>query len=108
MPSWLESLFNVLFEKFVFPNWESIQKWFFKSPLLVAGLSVVPIFGVLISYGFVLDQGKYLILLFVDILMLLALPVYPVYKLLMAYDVWVLTNRRKAGKESGNMECFWN
>ena len=106
--SWVESLVKVLFDKVMFPNWEKIQNWFIKSPTLVAALSIIPIFGVLISYGVVLDQGKFLLLLFLDILMFLALPLYPFYKLFIAFDAWVLTNRRKAGKEISNMEWFWN
>lgn len=87
---------------------DKIRDWFIQKPFLVALISIVPIFGPIISYGMVLEQIKFLILLFADILMLLLLPVYPIYKLLMAIDVWVLTTRRKAGKEISNMECFWN
>ena len=108
MPSWVESLVKVLFEKLMFPNWERIQNWFIKSPGLVAALSIIPIFGPLISYGVVLDQGKSIIFLFVDIAMLLALPLYPFYKLFTAIDVWFLTERRKAGNQVSTMEWFWN
>lgn len=108
MPPWLEALLETLAEKFLIPNWNRIQNWFIKSPLLVSIISVVPIFGVLISYGLVLDQAKVMIFLFIDILMLFALPAYPFYKLLTAFDVWILTKRRKAGNEISTMEWFWN
>jgi len=108
MPVWLETLLEFLSEKLLLPNWEKIQSWFIQSPLLVAIVSIVPIFGALIAYGLVLDQAKFILLLFADILMFLLLPIYPFYKLFTAIDVWVLTKRRKAGKEIGNMEWFWN
>ena len=108
MPFWLESLLESLSEFVLFPNMDKIRDWFIQKPFLVALISIVPIFGAIISYGMVLEQIKFLILLFADILMLLLLPVYPIYKLLTAIDVWVLTSRRKAGTEISNMECFWN
>lgn len=108
MPPWLEALLEVLSEKFLLPNWDRVRGWFLKSPLLVAVLSIVPIFGPLIAYGLVLDQFKYVILLFADILLLILMPIYPFYKLFTAIDVWVLTKRKQKGKELGNMEWFWN
>ena len=108
MPGWLEALFEALGEKYYVPNADKVRDWFLKSPLFVAILFIVPIVGVLLAYGTVLYQAKVLVFLFVDILMGFALPVYPFYKLLMAYDVWVLAKRRKSGKKLGGFEFCWN
>jgi hypothetical protein len=108
MPGWLESLLELLGEKLLLPNLDRIRSWIIKFPLLVAIISIIPIFGPILAYGLVLDLAKALMLLFVDIFMLLALPIYPFYKLFTAIDVWVLTKRKKNGKVIGSFEWFWN
>jgi hypothetical protein len=106
MPVWLESLLEVLAEKLYLPNADKIRDWFIKSPLLVALLNIIPILGAIMTYGMVLEQIKILIFLFADILMLALLPIYPIYKLLTAIDVFLLTRKLKNGKEISNMEFF--
>jgi hypothetical protein len=108
MPIWLEAFLEMLGEKLLVPNMDKIRESLLRVPWLVAAIAAVPIFGVIISYGMVLDQAKFLILLFADILMLLLLPVYPIYKLVQVIDVYVLAVRRKEGRELGNLEFFWN
>ena len=106
MPPWLESLFEILEEKLFLPNADKIRAAMLKSPLLVAFLNIIPLFGVVITYGFVLEQLKFLVLIFADIFLLAALPIYPIYKLVTAIDVFLLTKKRKNGIEIGNFEFF--
>ena len=106
MPVWLESLLEVLAEKFYLPNADKIREWVTKAPLLVAILNVIPIFGVILTYGMVLEQLKFLLFLFADIFMLAFLPGYLFLKPFTAIDVFLLTKKRKQGKEIGNFEFF--
>ncbi len=106
MPVWLESLLEILGEKFYLPNADKIRERVIKSPLLVAILNIIPLFGVVLTYGMVLGQLKFLVFIFADIFLLAALPVYPIYKLVTAIDVFLLTRKLKKGKEIGQWEFF--
>jgi hypothetical protein len=106
MPVWLESLLEILGEKLYIPNADKVRHGMIKSPLLVAILNIIPLFGVILTYGIVLGQLKFLVFIFADIFLLAALPVYPIYKLVTAIDVFLLTRKLKKGKEIGQWEFF--
>lgn len=110
MEPWIEGLIEVFGEFlgkiFFIPNAEKIKAALVKSPLLVAILSIIPVFGTAISYFMVLSQMKFWILVFADFILLLVLPIYPLYRLIIVIDSYTLTQKIKQGKEIGDWEFF--
>ena len=82
--------------------------WFTTRPILAPLISLIPIGGVFAYLGLKQNYKLFLFLILgYDLFLYLFPPILIIFKLLIAYDTWVLANRMRAGKKLGEWEWFW-
>ena len=113
MDGWKKDITEEVLDKTVSQVTDTVNEkgigWISERPWLAPVISLIPFGGV---YAYIAMQqwakaGVLLLFLAYDIVPMLFIWPYIPFKLLIAYDTWVLAKRVQEGKELGHWEWFW-